>query len=134
MTTERIDEHHLVELPSPLGFDKTVARLQQAIRDAGLLLIAQFDHAAGAEAAGLHMPPTLVLVYGHPKGGTPIMLAVPDAALDLPLRVLVREVSPELTVASFHPVASMLARFGIAPELAQPLERAQDVIRDALKA
>ena len=133
MTTSATPSCNQVEILSRASFEETVDRLVRAIRGAGLLLISQIDHAEGARAAGLEMPATMVLVYGHPRGGTPVMLAVPSAALDLPLRVLVREVSPDLTVASFHPVVPMLERLGVPTELARPLERAQDLIRDALR-
>ena len=133
MTTADSNASHLVEVLSRTSFEDTVHRLEQAIRHAGLMVIARLDHAAGARASGLEMPPTLVLIFGHPKGRTPVMQAVPTAALDLPLRVLVREVSSELTVAAFHPVVPMLAQLGVPDELARPLERAQQVIRDALR-
>ena len=123
---------HLVELSSPWSFEPTVARIRQAIQDAGLLLIAQIDHAAGAEAAGLTLPPMLVIVYGHPKGGTPVMQVAPAAGLDLPLRVLVRETSPGQAIVAFHPIVEMLGQSGVAPEMARPLEAAQNLIRQTL--
>ena len=133
MTMPDTQPGHPVEVLSRRTFDETVDRLTRAIKDAGLLLIARMDHGAGAQAAGLVMPPTIVLVYGHPRGGTPVMQAVPLAALDLPLRVMVREVSPELSIAAFHPIVPMLERLGVPAELSRPLERAQDLIRDALR-
>ena len=81
----------VIEHVGPHGFDATLARLTEAIGRAGLILFARIDHSAGAREVGLAMPPTTVLIYGHPKGGTPLMLASPFVALDLPLRVLVRE-------------------------------------------
>jgi uncharacterized protein (DUF302 family) len=80
----------IVEHVSTLSFAATLDALVRAIAEAGLILFARIDHQAGARAAGLEMPPATVLTYGHPKGGTPVMLAAPLAALDLPLRVLVR--------------------------------------------
>jgi len=124
----------LVEIASPVGFEATIERLVQAIEAAGLQLFARIDHSGGAQAAGLQMPPTEVLLYGHPKGGTPIMQAVPAAALDLPLRVLVRAVSPELTLVAWHPVVEMLNAIGVTSEMAQRLEPAQQLIRRALAA
>jgi uncharacterized protein (DUF302 family) len=67
----------IVEHPSPLSFDATVERLAAAIAEAGLILFDRIDHHAGAREAELDMPETIVLTYGHPKGGTPIMLAAP---------------------------------------------------------
>ena len=114
------------------GFDQTVERLVSAIEAAGLTVFARLDHAEGARAAGLDMPPSLVLVYGHAKGGTPIIQAYPAAALDLPLRMLIRSEAPDRTVVSYHPVVEMLARHGVLKEMAQRLEPAQALIGRAL--
>jgi uncharacterized protein (DUF302 family) len=67
----------------------------------------------------------VVLFYGHPRGGTPIMLAHPAAALDLPLRVLVREREDHTTCISFYPIVALLQGAGVATELASRLEPAQ---------
>ena len=123
----------LVEHVSPVPFAPTLDRLVKAIETAGLTLFARIDHAAGARDAGLAMPPTVLLVYGHAKGGTPIMLAAPSAALDLPLRVLVREDADGRALVSFHPVASMLRRAGVPDALAARLEPAQRVLVEAIR-
>lgn len=118
----------IVEHASPLGFDATLDRLAKAIERAGLTIFARIDHAAGAQGAGLAMPPTVVLIYGNAKGGTPVMLAVPQAALDLPLRVLVREDADGRTLVAFHPVAPMLLAAGVSEALANRLEPAQALL------
>src|SRR5262249_35002036 len=123
----------VVELESPEPFVETCAKLTAAIERAGLTIFATIDHAAGAREAGLTMPPTVVLIYGSPRGGTPVMQAEPLAALDLPLRVLVRE-SDGKTVVAFHPAAGMLRRAGVPQELAARLDGAQRLIADALKS
>ena len=123
----------LIELVSADGFDETVALLVEAIESAGLMVIARLDHSGGARKAGLDLPPTLVLVYGHPKGGTPIMQAHPTAALELPLRVLILQNADGRIVVSFHPVVAMLAPHGVPQEMAQRLEPAQALIRRALR-
>jgi uncharacterized protein (DUF302 family) len=69
----------------------TVDRLEAVAREKGMTIFARIDHAAGAETAGMKMPASQVLIFGNPKGGTPLMLASPGAALDLPLRVAVWE-------------------------------------------
>lgn len=81
----------IAEHVSSLAFAPTVQRLKDAIANAGMTVFASIDHAAGAREVGMEMPPTIVMLYGNPRGGTPIMLAAPHTALDLPLRVLVRE-------------------------------------------
>ena len=123
-----------VEHISALGFAATVDRLVKAIDEAGMSLFARIDHAAGARDAGLTMPPTQVLIYGNAKGGTPIMLAAPHVALDLPLRVLVREDASGRTVISFHPAAAMLRQAGVPDELVGRLDPAQHLLVEAIKA
>jgi uncharacterized protein (DUF302 family) len=120
------------EVESGADFGATVARLVDAIEKHGMTVFARIDHATAAAGIGFAMPPTLVLLYGNPSGGTPIMLAAPRAALDLPLRVLVREDAGRVLVA-FHPVAAMLARAGVSDVLATRLDPAQQVLVDALK-
>jgi uncharacterized protein (DUF302 family) len=70
---------------------ETLDRLVAALDDKGIKVAARIDHAAGAKAAGLDMKPTEVLMFGNPKLGTPLMLANPHAAIDLPMRVLAWE-------------------------------------------
>jgi len=72
-----------------------------------------------------------VLIYGHAKGGTPIMLP-PQAALDLPLRVLVREREDGHAVIAFHPVVPMLRRAGVPDELSARLEPAHRLLLEAV--
>jgi uncharacterized protein (DUF302 family) len=123
----------LVEITSPLGFAAVFACVNEAIASAGLTVFATIDHAKGAAQAGLAMPPTVVLIYGHPKGGTPIMLAAPSAALDLPLRVLVREVEGGTSI-SFHAIAPLLQRAGVPDRLANALDGAQSLIAAAVQS
>jgi uncharacterized protein (DUF302 family) len=106
--------------------------LTAAITQAGLVLFHSVDHQAGARDLGLEMPPTTVLTYGHPKGGTPIMLAAPCAALELPLRVLVRVRDDGKTVIAFHPIASILRRAGVPDPLAARLDPAQAILVKAV--
>jgi uncharacterized protein (DUF302 family) len=124
----------LVEHDSPLAFAPTLARLTAAIEAAGMNLFARIDHAQGARDAGLAMPPTTVLIYGHARGGTPIMLAAPNAALDLPLRVLVREGEDGRTCVAFHPMAAVLAQAGAPQAMLHRLDPAQRLLLEALAA
>lgn len=127
-----IEVPDLVEHVSSLSFDAAIERLMQAIRDRGMTVFARIDHAANAREAGMRMPPSTVLIYGNAKGGTPVMLATPSAALDLPLRVLVREGDDGKTVIAFHPVAIMLSRVGVSTDLAARLEPAQQLLVEAV--
>jgi uncharacterized protein (DUF302 family) len=120
------------EYPSAASFSVTLERLESAIAAAGMRVFARIDHAEGARGIGLEMPPTLVLLYGHPKGGTPIMLAEPLTALDLPLRVLLREDATGQVSIAFHPVAPMLRQAGVTGALATRLEPAQQILVEAI--
>lgn len=121
----------VAEHVSSLAFAPTVQRLKEAITNAGMAVFASIDHAAGAREVGMEMPPTIVMLYGNPRGGTPIMLAAPHTALDLPLRVLVREADGR-TIVSFYPVAAMLRAAGVSDALATRLEPAQRILVEAI--
>jgi uncharacterized protein (DUF302 family) len=105
-----VSRNLLVERTSKTGFATTMERLVRAIGDAGMTVFASIDHAAAARAAGLEMPQTVVLLFGNPRGGTPVMLAAPRAALELPLRVMLREGKDGAAVLSFHPVGLRCAK------------------------
>jgi uncharacterized protein (DUF302 family) len=125
-------ESDFVEHVSSVAFAPTLERLSKAIAAAGMIIFSRIDHAAGAREAGLDMPPTIVLSYGNPKSGTPIMLSAPRAALDLPLRVLMREREDSRALISFHPIAPLLQRAGVPAALAARLEAAQRVLVEAI--
>ena len=130
MTIAKTDQ--LVEIPSPFSFTATRDRIVQAIEAAGLTIFAQIDHAKGAREVGIVMPPTLVLIYGHARGGTALMQAEPRVALDLPLRVLLREAEEGRVVVAFHPIAPLLRQAGMPESLATRLEPAQQLLEKAI--
>ena len=123
----------ITEITTPLGFAATLTRVVNAIEAAGLTIFARIDHAENARAVGLEMPPTTLLIYGNAKGGTPVMLAAPRSALDLPLRVLVREVAAG-TVVSFHAIAPALLTAGVPESLAHRLDPAQRLLTEAIQS
>ena len=92
----------LVTRASPFPVEQTVAKVIATARARGLTVFATIDHAAGAQAVGLAMKPTVVIVLGNPKGGTPVMVASPSAAIDLPLKVLVAEDAAGATVVTIN--------------------------------
>src|SRR5260370_36972198 len=71
--------------------EETVEKLKNGLQAKGVTLFALVDHSGEAEKAGMKMPPTKVLIFGSPKAGTPLMLASPSVAIDLPLKILVWE-------------------------------------------
>lgn len=101
----------IMNVASRHSVDETVARFQSLLGSKGVKLFALIDHSGEAEKAGLHMPPTKLLIFGNPKGGTPLMLAAPSIAIDLPLKALVWE-DPE--VRSGFPITTRItSRRGI---------------------
>ena len=123
-----------VEHISTEAFAPTLLRVERAIEHARLTIFARIDHAAAARSVGMVMPATTVLVYGKPHGGTPIMLAVPRAALDLPLRVLVREDDEGHARISFHPIVDVLREAGVADHLAMRLALSQEILVDVVRS
>ena len=132
-TALRSSDATFIEQVSAWPFVQTLNLLTAAIEAAGLIVFARIDHAAAAHAVGLVMPPTMVLIYGAAQGGTPIMLAVPAAAHDLPLRVLIREDANLLTQVSFHAVEPMLQALGVSEVMAKRLEPAQALLLRAIQ-
>src|ERR1700744_3742425 len=84
-------EEGIVQIPSHHPVDETVEKLKTILKSKGVTLFALVDHSGEAEKVGLKMPPTKLLTFGNPKGGTPLMLAAPSTAIDLPLKILVAE-------------------------------------------
>ncbi|MEX0758389.1 MAG: DUF302 domain-containing protein [Tistlia sp.] len=123
-----------VQLESAYSFTETLDRLRSTLESKGLTIFATLDHRAGALAAGLEMPPTTVLVYGNPKGGTPLMLAAPNFALELPLRVLVRESEDGTTYVVFNPAESLEGRHGLPAGMAERLAGPEKLIAEAVGA
>lgn len=122
----------IVSLPSPYSFGDTVQRLLSAFAHHGLKIFATIDQKAEAAEVALTMPPTTLLLFGNPKSGTPIMLAHPLAALDLPLKVLVTESAPGEVIVSFNTSAYVIQRHSLPAELSNNLAPAENVIAEAI--
>jgi uncharacterized protein (DUF302 family) len=107
----------LVTLRSAHSVDETVARVRAQLEAKGIREFALIDHSGEAEKVGLAMPKTQVLIFGNPKGGTPLMLAAPNIAIDLPLKLLVREDAAGAVWVSYWSAQALLARHGLAESL-----------------
>ncbi len=81
-------ERGIIDVPSRYSVPETLARLHSILKERGMTVFALIDHSGEAEKAGLTMPPTQLLIFGSPKGGTPLMVAAPRLAIDLPLKAL----------------------------------------------
>ncbi|MBL6081986.1 DUF302 domain-containing protein [Belnapia sp. T18] len=121
-----------LRLRSSLAFTETLARLRAALEGRGFRIFAEIDHRAAAAEVGIEMPPTTVILYGNPRGGTPLMLAAPDFALELPLRVLVRQDADGTTRVTLNAASTLEGRHGLPGGIAGRLAPAEQVIADAL--
>jgi len=109
----------IVSVPSRHSVEETVQRIEKTLAAKGVKLFALVDHSGEAEKAGIGMRPTKLLIFGNPKAGTPLMLAAPSAALDLPLKLLVAEDPSGQVWISYNSPAYLLARHGLPPEFLQ---------------
>jgi len=92
MTTD--SSSGIVNFTSPWSFHETVERIETALSTRKIKLFARIDQAAEAAAVGLNLRPTILLIFGDPSKGTPLMETHPTLAIDLPLKVLVWEAGP----------------------------------------
>ena len=110
-------DNGIVEILSSHSVDETVARLKRILDAKGVTLFAVVDHSGEAEKVGLKMPKTRLLIFGSPKAGTPIMLAAPSAAIDLPLKILVRQDESGNVWIAYNSPAYLQQRHGFPQEL-----------------
>lgn len=110
-------ENGIAKVASNHSVDETVAKLEKMLNEKGVKLFAVVDHSGEAEKAGLKMPNTKLLIFGNPKGGTPLMLASPSVALDLPLKILVADDGAGKTWISYNTPAYLQARHKLPAEL-----------------
>ena len=110
-------DNGIVTIPSHHSVEQTVEAFEKVFHAKGVKLFAVIDHSGEAEKAGLHMPPTKLLIFGNPKAGTPLMLASPAVAIDLPLKVLVREDAGGQVSISYNSPAWLQARHHLPLEL-----------------
>jgi uncharacterized protein (DUF302 family) len=104
----------------PIG--ATIDRLETALREKNVMLFARIDHAAGAAAVGMSLRPTVVLIFGNPQAGTPLMQAKPTIGIDLPLKILAWEDADGKVWLTYNDPAWIARRHGLSPGDAPPLQ------------
>jgi uncharacterized protein (DUF302 family) len=122
----------IASIPSPHSVEVTLAKLKAIIESKGLHLFAHIDHSAGAREAGLQMQPAHVLIFGHAKAGTPLMVVSPLLALDLPLKVLVWEDSEKKVWVSYNTPEFLIQRHSIPADLAKNISGVEGLVKAAL--
>jgi len=109
----------IITIPTAHTVDQTVEKLKSLLQAKSVTLFAVIDHSGEAQKAGLQMPPTKLLIFGNPKGGTPLMLAAPSAAIDLPLKILVAESSDGSVSISYNSPEYLQQRHQLPADLLQ---------------
>lgn len=109
----------IVNVSSRHSVDQTVEKFKKILEAKGVKLFAVVDHSGEAERAGMRMRPTKLLIFGNPKAGTPLMIASPSIAIDLPLKVLVWEDANAQVWISYNNSAYLQARHKLPPQLVQ---------------
>jgi uncharacterized protein (DUF302 family) len=120
MTTSR--EQGIVSLPSRSSVDETVQQLASIIELRGMTVFARIDQRAAANAVGLEMKPMVLLIFGNPKAGTPMMQKYPSLAIDLPLKALVWEDEAGHVWVSYNSPEYLMQRHGLAEKPFQVVE------------
>jgi uncharacterized protein (DUF302 family) len=122
----------VISKASKYSVPETLHRLETILTAKGIQVFALVDHSGEAEKAGLKMPPTQLLIFGNPKGGTPVMLAAPTAAIDLPWKALAWQDTSGKVWLSYNDAAYIQRRFGLSDDVMKPLAGLGAVIEQAL--
>src|ERR1017187_9362453 len=112
----------IIEIPGSSPVDNTVEKLKAILKAKGVTLFALIDHSGEAEKVGIAMRPTKLLIFGSPKAGTPLMLASPSIAIDLPLKILICEDNQGKTWISYNSPDYLRDRHNVPSELLQNIE------------
>jgi len=107
----------IVSKSTARSVNEAVEKLLQLLKAGGVTLFALVDHSGEAEKVGLKMRPTKLLIFGNPKGGTPLMQAAPSIAIDLPLKILVWEDADAKVWISYNAPEYLAERHHLPPEL-----------------
>jgi uncharacterized protein (DUF302 family) len=104
----------LITIPSSYGVTETIDRLASEVKSKGMTIFARVDHAAGAKDAGLTLRPTLLLIFGNAKGGTPLMQDKQQIGIDLPLKALAWEDAAGKTWLSYNDLKRLAQRHSVS--------------------
>jgi uncharacterized protein (DUF302 family) len=122
----------MVRKASAFSVAETIDRLEKGARERDFVIVARIDHAAAAAKAGLELRPTVLLIFGNPKGGTPLMQSGPSIGLDLPLKALAWEDATGRVWLAYNEPRWLAQRHGVTgrAELVQGMARALDQLTD----
>jgi uncharacterized protein (DUF302 family) len=123
----------LIQVASKYSVEETVQKLEAAFVAKGMQVFALIDHSGEAEKVGLKMRPTKVVIFGSPKGGTPLMVAAPSLAIDLPLKALVAEDGAGKVSVTYNDPEYLKERHGVPADLITNLVGAGALIGKAVE-
>jgi uncharacterized protein (DUF302 family) len=126
-------DNGLFHLPSQHSVDDIVQRLQTLLSEKNIRVFAVVDHSGEAEKVGLQMPPTKLLIFGNPKGGTPLMQATPTVAIDLPLKALVWQDGDGKVWLTYNGPAYLQRRHGFPEQLVANLSAVNGLLAKAVE-
>ena len=124
-------EDGIVSVASKHSVSDTIDRLESMVKAKGMTVFARIDFSGDAARAGLQMPQTQMLIFGNPKGGTPLMLAAPSVAIDLPLKALAREDASGKVWISYNAPEYIGKRHGVPEALLQNIAGIKALVEQA---
>jgi uncharacterized protein (DUF302 family) len=122
----------IISKESKYSVPETLDRVDALLRSKGIKIFVRVDHSGEAEKIGLKMPPTQLLIFGNPKGGTPVMLAAPTAAIDLPLKALAWQDGDGKVWLSYNDPEYLKKRYGLTAEQIKTIAGTGSLIEQAL--
>jgi uncharacterized protein (DUF302 family) len=123
----------LTQVASQYSVDDTVKRLESILKERGLQVFALIDHSGEAEKVGMKMRPTKLLVFGSPKGGTPVMVAAPTIAIDLPLKALISEDENGKVWFTYNTPEYLRQRHGVPQDLVKNISGVGALVAKAVE-
>lgn len=126
-------ERGIIDVPSRYSVPETLERLEAILKEKGITVFALVDHSGEAEKSGLKMRPTQLLIFGSPKGGTPLMVAAPRLAIDLPLKALAWQDEQGQVWLSYNSPDYLQQRHGFPTELMRNIAGIGALIQTAVE-
>jgi uncharacterized protein (DUF302 family) len=126
-------DNGLIRILSRYSVEETLQRLDSLVTARGMQVFAHIDHSGEAEKVGLKMRPTKLLIFGSPKGGTPLMVAVPSLAIDLPLKALVSEDDQGRVWLTYNDPEFLKERHGVPEDLIKNIAGAAALMEKAVE-
>lgn len=128
----KLPDNGMIHLNSPRSVPDTLARLETVVQSKGIAVLARIDHSGDAAKAGLEMHPTKLLIFGNAKAGTPLMIASPTVAIDLPLKALVWEDGDGKVWLSYNSPNYLKQRHAIPDNLLQNIAGIGPICEEAV--